>query len=68
MGSIFLLIIPQLVFAESIWIHAIGIDELNPTQNYPTFYRSAADFNEKCDQSGKSAQCHLFINNEPQYR
>lgn len=55
------------MFAKNIWIHAVGIDERNPTQNYASFYRSAADFNEKCDKE-KSAQCHLFINNEPQYR
>lgn len=69
MRSMFLIlfIIPQLVFAENIWIHAVGIDELHPTQNYSNYYRSAADFNEKCAQSGKSSQCHLFINNDTRY-
>lgn len=60
-------IMPTMLRAENTWIHMVGINEMDNTQNYSAFYKSAADFNKKCEGSSKT-RCHLLINNDRKHR
>lgn len=55
-------------FCENIWIHAVGIHEDNPNQNFDTFYKSAVSFNNECQQSKLKPNCSLYINDDPKFR
>lgn len=69
----YLVIIAFLCAASSghsgnVWIHAVGIDQSNISQNYDTFYQSAVAFNKECEQSSAKPTCFLFINDDPKLR
>ena len=51
--------------ARDIWVHAVGIDTQDPTQNMTSFYQSGADFLKACHTSTRKPECHLFIDTNP---
>jgi len=61
---IFIFTTSSLAFAKDVWIHAIGVNEEMPSQNYGDFYRSANYFESVCSDSTRKPECHLFLNEE----
>lgn len=50
--------------AENYYIQTIGIDELDPKQNYTQFYQDAQGFEKYCSIN-TDIKCKLYLDQDP---